>query len=216
MEILASCSLEESKEKSGKLVIAREDKKSADKVTLNVVVRDGDQAVFKNLTGNERCVTFIDNPVSTCPEEWKGKVFNEYPFGIDYSSISEVDGVISLIRLPKAYSDMRTLKDINKDYPNLRFIGGNLLGIEGVNIGRYEQGKSKMSPVFSEMYDTFLEVPLSELDNIEELVRRNKRKVTSMSDGKRSGKGRGSGSSKNSFKREAIKKLFDSVEEEEF
>lgn len=182
MEILASCTLEESKKYNGKLVIPCEDKKSPDKVSINVVVDDGDTDVYKGLSGNEKCITFVNEPADFCPTELQGNVFNEYTLDdLLNARVKEVEGIVSLVRLEKDYSDMRVLCNYTKKYPNIRFIGGNLLGVEGVNIGRYDKGKDKMSPVFNEMYDTFLEVSLKDLDGIQEIIKRNKKKVSSMS-----------------------------------
>lgn len=184
MEILASCTLEESKKYSGKLVIPCEDKKSPDKVSINIVVDDGDTSVFKELSGTEKCVTFINEPTTFCPTELAGSVFNEYSLDdVANGRVQDIEGVVSLVRLEDDFKDMRVLLKYSKKYPFIRFIGGYLLGVEGINIGRYDKGKDKMSPVFSEMYDTFIEVALKNLDGIQEVIKRNKKKVSSMSNG---------------------------------
>lgn len=178
MEILASCSIEESKKYMGKVVLPCEDKKTPDKVVFNIVVNDGDTGVYKELQGNEKCVTFIGTPADFCPTELEGKVFNEYSLDdIENGRIVEVKGITSIVKLPDGYSNMRQLKAYNNKYPSVRFVGGYLLKVDGVNIGRYPEGREKFPPVYREMYDSFLEVNLSELDGLQEVIKRNKKKV---------------------------------------
>lgn len=182
MEILASCSLEDAKKYVGKVVIPCEDKKTPDKVSFNVVVTDGDTGIYKELTGIEKFVTFVGNPASFCPTEYEGKVFNEYSLeDLKAEKVGEVKGITTIVRLPNGYCDMKTLYDLSIRYPFVRFIGGNLLAIEGIKIGRSDNGKEKMSSVFNEMYDSFLEVNLSELSGLQEVIKRNKKKINAVS-----------------------------------
>lgn len=213
MEILASCSIDDALKYNGKLVIPVEDRKSPDRVSINVVVEDGDVGVYKKLSGSEKCITFVNHPIDFCPTEYEGKVFNEFSLDdLMNGRVTEVNGVVTLIRLDKDFSNMRTLYSYNKKYPSIRFIGGNLLGIEGVNIGRYDAGKEKMSPVFNEMYDTFLECSLEDLDNIQEVIKRNKKKISGMSEKKKgSGKAR---EKKPSIRKVSFQNLFSDTEEE--
>lgn len=184
MEILAGCSIEESKKYNGKLVIPNEEGKSPDKVSVNIIVEDGNTDVFKELSGSEKCVTFIGEPATFCPTNMEGKVFNE----VDYEYFKEnedsipmnIKGITTLIRLPNGFCNMLEVKEICTKYPYARVIGGNLLSIEGVRIGRFDTGKDKMSPVYTEMYDTFIEVLLKDLDGIQEVIKRNKKKIKSM------------------------------------
>lgn len=184
MEILAGCSIEESKKYNGKLVIPNEEGKSPDKVSVNIIVDDGNTDVFKELSGSEKCVTFIGEPATFCPTNMEGKVFNE----VDYEYFKEnegsipmnIKGITTLIRLPNGFCNMLEVKEICTKYPYARVIGGNLLSIEGVRIGRFDTGKDKMSPVYTEMYDTFIEVLLKDLDGIQEVIKRNKKKIKSM------------------------------------
>ena len=74
---------------------------------------------------------------------------------------------------------MRVLKEVCDKYPTVRFIGGNLLGVEGVRIGRYDEGKDKCSPVFKDIYDNFVEVDLEDLDNLQEIVKKTRKKAES-------------------------------------
>lgn len=174
MELLASCSLEESKRFNGTLVLPKEDQKKADKVFLNIMVGATEDIpeVFGKLSGREKCITFPeDNPVSSCPEGYSGRLFNECSLDT-LPQMPQVDGVVSLVRLPQGYNDMRTLRKLSETYPNARFMGGNLLGIDGVRIGRFDEGKDKMSPVFEDVYDTFVEVDLNDLEGIQEIIRK--------------------------------------------
>lgn len=204
MEILASCSIEESERYNGKLVIPCEDKKTPNKVSLNIVVDDGNTEVFKRLSGNERCITFVGEPTNFCPTELQGKVFNETTID-DLMNIpfpTNIEGVTTLVRLPKDFPNdqvnMRSLLMWSKQYPEVRFIGGKILGIDGVKVGRYDKGKDKMSPVYDEMYDTFLEVDLNHLDGIQEVIKRNKKKISSV---------KGSGKKKSKEKKPSRRKV---------
>ena len=182
MVLLASCGYEKSKEIKGKLVMPSEveGSKSSDKVLLNVVV-NGTRCseVFSGLNGNVQCVTFVGAEKATyCPEELKGNVFNEYSIeDIESGNISPIMGVVDLIRLPKGYCDMRSIKGWCEKYPSVRVIGGDLLGIEGVRIGRYDKGKENMSPVFNDVQDYFVEVDLGNLEGVSEVIKASRSKL---------------------------------------
>ena len=179
MELLASCSLEKSKTFNGKLALPNEDKKSPDKVFLNVVVMDesGD-VVFPSLSGNEKCVTFVGTKATYCPTGMEGNVFNQYELeDLVNGRIKPVMNVVDLVQLPKDFCDMRMLKGFCSKYPSVRFIGGNLLRVDGVRIGRYDKGKDKMSPVMCDMYDTFVEVDLDDLSGLQEIVNKTRVKA---------------------------------------
>lgn len=216
MEILASCSVEESLQYKGKLQIENEDGK-VDKVVLNIVVDNGDTSILKNLNSNIKCVTFkniseedlkgIDIP--------EGKVFNEVEYE-PYMIVPRIDGVTTLIRLPDGYSDMREAKSLCGRGENTRVIGGNLLNIEGVKIGRYDLGKDKGSPVYNGIYDQFLEVDLKDLGNISEKVKKARKKLSSSEGSKKS---TGSKKQKVVAKKNNISKSFTTLfgsEEEDF
>lgn len=216
MEILASCSVEESLQYKGKLQIESEDGK-VDKVVLNIVVDDGDTSILKNLNPNIKCVTFkniseedlkgIDIP--------EGKVFNEVEYE-PHMLVPRIDNVTTLIRLPYGYSDMREAKSLCNRGENTRVIGGNLLNIEGVKIGRYDSGKDKGSPVYNGIYDQFLEVDLKDLGNISEKVRKARKKISSAEGSKKS---TGSKKQKVVAKKNNISKSFTTLfgsEEEDF
>lgn len=40
-----------------------------------------------------------------------------------------------LVKLPKDYSDMKTIHAYSQKYPNIRFCGGNLIRLDGCNVG---------------------------------------------------------------------------------
>ena len=224
MQLLASCSLEESKKFNGKLVLPNEDKSKPDKVFLNIVVNEDSDAseVFQSLSGNEKCITFPkENPATFCPTSLQGRVFNECNLD-DLNNgyqVGKVEGITTLVKLPEGYSDMRNLRVLCDMYPSIRFIGGKLLGVDGVRIGRFEEGKDKMTPVFDGIYDTFVEVNLSDLDGIQEIVRKTRKRAEGMmADSKHKrvkGKSGGSSKPKKTPKRlETFSKLFSSEEEE--
>ena len=222
MELLARCSLEESKKFDGRLVIPNEDSSKPDKVYLNVVLSDGD--TFDMLSGKEFCVSFCSKSfnVSEVPDNLKGRVFNEIMFeDLDSAAVSNVDGVVNLLKLPQGYCDMLNVHNICCKYPNIRVVGGNLLGVEGVSIGRFEDGKDRMLPVFDGIYDTFVEVDLNDLDGLQEIVRKTRRRAEGIGVGKKKAANKKTGSSSSKPKRlskksEVFGKLFGDVAEEEF
>lgn len=172
MQFLASCSIDESKNYSGKLVIPSEDGSKPDTVVLNILAEDGTD-VFKELSGSEKCVTCKKSP-PYCPTELVGKLFVEYTLDSFDEDLYEEMGVIPLIVLEKDFCNMKTLFDINKVRTDVRFIGGNLLVMEGVNLGRFESNPSKNSVVLSGMYDSFAEIQLCDLDNLEVISSKRK------------------------------------------
>lgn len=223
MVLLASCDLEKSKTFNGKLVLPNEDKKSPDRVLLNVVV-DGENCddVFTGLSGAEKCVTFIGERKATyCPSNLSGNVFNQYSLeDLKNGKISSVLGIVDLVKLPDDYSDMRSLLGYCKEYPSVRFIGGNLLNIEGVRVGRYGFADGKAPCVFKDMYDTFLEVDLNDLSGLQEKVKKARSKAEKLKkESKSSGKKRGSGEKKPKEKKpvkrvEAFNSMFGGSEED--
>lgn len=164
--LLASCSYEESKKYNSKLVLDDEDtsdtKKKREEVLLNIVTDNPDE-VLSNSLGVVKCITSNVSP-TFCPSSLKGNVFRLYNYGDDLSFVDkEVDGVIPILILPKGFSDMRKIYNISIKYPSIRFMGGNLLGIPGIKIGRYDEGKDKMSASFNGVYDIFKEVLLKDI-----------------------------------------------------
>lgn len=230
MKILASCDIDKAMGFNGKLVLPNEDEKKPDKVMLNIVV-DGccgysNEEVFRKASdlGKDivQCITFKVEEgrfASYVPTEWEGKIFNEYSAGYyDDSNVPVCDKATSLLRLPEGYSNMRVLYDMSKKYPNVRYIGGHLLGIEGIRIGRFDTGKDKMSPVFKDMYDAFVEVDLDDLNGLQEIVKKTRKKAEKMfSDGTKRKPRVGKPKVKKVSKRvEAFNSLFAGDAEEEF
>lgn len=185
MQILASCSLEEASRFNGKLVLPNEDAKKPDKVFLNIIA-DGRESVdvFKKVDEipSVKCITFVGEGVSYVPTRYEGSVFVEKTLQEALSeSYGYPSGVVVLVRLPKDFPNgiynMRTVYELSIKNPNMRFIGGNILGIEGIRVGRFDSGKEKMSPVFSDIYDTFVEVDLDDLSGIQEIVKKTRRRA---------------------------------------
>jgi hypothetical protein len=163
--LLASCSYEESKKYSSKIVLSSEDdnSKKAEEVLLNIVTDNPNEVIVGGI-GVAKCVTTRVSP-TFCPVELHGNIFRLYELEEDLESIlEEVEGVVPMLVLPEGYSDMRELCNIAAKYPNLRFIGGNLLEIPGLKIGRYDKGKEKMSSVFNGVYDIFQEIKLEDIE----------------------------------------------------
>lgn len=185
MQILASCSLEEASRFNGKLVLPNEDAKKPDKVFLNIIA-DGRESVdvFKKVDEipSVKCITFVGEGVSYVPTRYEGSVFVEKTLQEALSeSYGYPSGVVVLVRLPKDFPNsiynMRTVYELSIKNPNMRFIGGNILGIEGIRVGRFDSGKEKMSSVFSDIYDTFVEVDLDDLSDIQEIVKKTRRRA---------------------------------------
>lgn len=223
MEILASCTLDESLKHGGKLLIERDGSKP-DKVSLNVVVDDGDVSVLDKVGKNVKCVTFFNEIPNIEGTDLEGKpdVFVEVGIdGIsDSSDIPTFEGVTTLLRVESTKPNLRELKGYCDSVEGLRVIGGNLLQIDGLRIGRYEQGKDKGSPVYKDVYDTFLEVPLSEIDNLQEVVKKARKRLEGNEEGKKRKNGKsGDASSKPTVKKvvnKAFTSLFGDFEEEDF
>lgn len=158
----------------GKLVLDDEDGGKSEEVLLNIVLDEentsgGIEEALKDISikgiKNVMCYT-ITKGVGSIPESLHGMVFRLHKYNnyFDYSILDENPmGVIPLVELPSGFCDMRIVYDIAMKYPNVRFIGGNLLEIPNINIGRFDKGKEKMSAVFNGVYDYFTEV---DFDNI--------------------------------------------------
>lgn len=186
MDFLASCSVEESQQYSGKLVIPAEDGGKPGKVFLNILCEDGDKSLLKLIGGNVKCITYRGEMIGFDEES-----FEDVPAGVFHEVMMEnfsVDdtpqytGVTTLLRVPDNYCDMRHLYNICSKRSDVRIIGGNLLGVDGVRVGRFDSGKDKIYPVFNGVYDSFIEVGLSELGDVTELVKKAKKKMKASSD----------------------------------
>lgn len=186
--LLASCSYLESKNYKGKLVLVNNDDESSKKseeVLLNIVTDTPNEVIIGGL-GIAKCVTTRVSP-TYCPDEMKGDIFRLYNLGEDLSGVmNEVDGVVPLLVLPDGYNDMREIWNLAEKHPKLRFIGGNLLGIPGLKIGRYDKGKEKMSSVFNKIYDIFTEVRLEDIEVKSVLSKAKARSSSSKSSSKKS------------------------------
>lgn len=160
--ILASCSYKEYLGYVGKCLITSDEK---EEVRLNIVTSGPKEVLMTNL--NAMCVTvqgcddFII-PSGTSVDFFRELSLDSYLEG----GFAKTPGVTCLVRLPDDYSDMRTLYDISLKDDSVRFIGGNLLEIPGIKIGRYSTGKEKLSSVFNGVYDYFRECPLDEISVI--------------------------------------------------
>lgn len=215
MEILATCTVEESLKYKGGLKIENEGGKP-DKVSLNIVVTDGDTSILKDINSNVKCITYKGNVDFEGCDIPKGKVFKEVSYS-DNMKIDETEGVTTLVRVEKGYSNMRALYDLCKRYSFVRVIGGNLLNIDGVRIGRYDTGKDKGLPVYCDIYDQFLEIPLSEIGNLSEVVKKARKKLNSDASEKKSKspKEKKTPAKKNDIAK-SFTSLFSGVEAEEF
>ena len=157
MEILASCSYEESTAYDGKLLVGDSDK--PDKLSLNIVSNDGNTSILSKLPLSVRCVTYIGDVNFEGISIPKNKVFVEYTQETLPEVINLPEDVVPLLRVDNSFSDMRVLKKLCEKHSSLRIIGGNLLNIEGVRIGRYSNGKDK-----------------SDLNNIKNIVKKVRRR----------------------------------------
>ena len=174
MELLASCSLERSKQYNGTLSIPAEDGIHSHKLSLNVVIGDeNEDEVFANVNKIAKCITFSGNTKATkCPDGFKGKIFNEYSLeDITAGNVDSVDGVVTLVRLADDYSNMLVLKKLCENREDIRVIGGKLLNIEGVRIGRYDSNKPV---VCNGVYDAFIEVDIDDQEGIQEKIKKVK------------------------------------------
>lgn len=211
MEILASCTLEESKKYAGKLVVQDENEKPV-KVSLNIV-SDG-SIESKDLGPNVKTVTFIGDDWQLASRKDGVSYFHEVPLGKEPKL---VEGIIPLIRVPDGYSNMMELSDVCNKIPNSRLIGGNLLAVEGVRIGRFDDEK-KLYPVYNGIYDNFIESNLSEIGNLTEVMKKARKKLGS-SDAKKKGKSTTKAASKpkkSSMVAKSFTSLFSDSDGEEF
>lgn len=229
MKILASCDIDKAMSFNGKLVLPNEDEKKPDKVMLNVVVGEGceysNEEVFRKATelGSNlvQCITFMVEQgrfAGYVPTGWEGKVFNEY--SADYYNDPNTPvckKAVSLLRLPEGYSDMKTLYEVCSEHSDVRFIGGHLLGIDGIRVGRFDTGKDKMSPVYKDMYDYFVEVDLNDLSGLQEIVKKTRKKAEGLDSGSKKPRVKKQKSEKKPPKRVlAFNSLFSEDEEDEF
>lgn len=207
MELLASCSLERSKTFNGSLSIPDEDGKTMHKVSLNVVVGDEpEDEVFASVNKLAKCITFVGkNKATKCPLGMEGRVFNEYMLEeLNSFNPEPIEGITVLVRLPDDYSHMLTLKMLCDTRKDIRVIGGKLLNIEGVRIGRFDSNKPV---VCNGVYDSFIEADIDDLEGIKEKIK--KVKVVEVKEKKdREKKEKAQSEKKISKKVEAFKNMF--------
>ena len=175
--LLASCSCDDALKYRNKLVlVSNEDKKKPEEVWLNIFVENdmGLKEVFMKGMGVAKCITTVSSPKVDIPDKFRNKVFRIYKYKNDYGSMlrdydnfslieEEKEGVIPLIVLPDGFCDMKYVYNLSLKYPQARFMGGNLLEIPGLKIGRFDDGKEKMSAVFNGVYDVFREVSFDDI-----------------------------------------------------
>lgn len=177
MEVLASCSYEESLKFDGKLQIPTDGVSKPDKVSLNVVVTNGDTSILNKLPVNVKCVTFVGKvDLGGVTDK---RVFREISINDELDDILEDSSVPILVRVGEDFSDMRKALDLCSKNKKVRIIGGNLLQIDGVRIGRYDLGKNGNAVVYNGVYDQFLELPLAEIGDLQEVVRKARNKLDS-------------------------------------
>lgn len=180
--LLASCSYEEAKKYNNKLVVVSEEEtKKPEKVSLNVITSSPEEAftLGKDLV---KCITTDRNP-KFCPSDWAGSIFYECTLNsmddLNTLKIPETkEGIVPLLRLPEGNLNLKQLYNFCQRNPKVRVIGSNLLEIPGIKIGRFDEGKDKMSSVFNGVYDAFTEVALSSI-KVKEIMGKVRAKSTS-------------------------------------
>ena len=221
MKIIARCSLEEAKKYNGKLIIPTEEGKKPINVGLNLEVTG---AELKEAMGmvSEFITVNGEHPEVEIPEKMRGKVFRKVTLAECEEEITCPEGVVPLLEVRDGYADMRTLISACEKNKNLRVIGGKLLGIEGINIGRFdiEDRNKKLGIYYDGMYDLFKEVELSDLDNLTEIVKKSVEKLKKTTDDtekkSKNRKPKKAGSGSKQRRKEAMGTLFATVEEVAF
>lgn len=220
MKIIADCSYEDARKYKGKLNIELEDGKTAN---VKLAVECASLEEYEEIKGN-KAVEYLDC-LFDLPEGYavEKKTFRKYSLDDkDKIEASEVEGVIPLLKLPEDFADMYLLSEKSKEVEGLRLLGGKLLGIEDVRIGRedVEDKNKKLGIFYDGVYDLFQEVNLSELENLNEIVsKRSERLEKALTDKEFKAKNRKpkkAGKSGLSKKITAFEKLFSSDKEEVF
>lgn len=220
MLIVASCSLSEAVEVNGKLVTVDEEGNKSDRVLLNVEISESDTDVSEMLkkipkgtvkffTVNSDIIVDTDLPVF---RSYTLEDALENGMKTDYTPLVNVGD-----DFPNANVNMRTLYELSLSHPGVRFIGGRLLALNGISIGKFDEGKSKMSVNYSDVYDNFLEVKLSEIGNLKEIVKKSRKKLEDAEDKPKKKKASKEHKPGKASKRvAAFSNLFSDVEEVEF
>lgn len=220
MLIVASCSLSEAVEVNGRLVTVDEEGNKSDRVLLNVEINESDTDVPEMLKkipkGTVKFFT-VDSDIAVNTDL---PVFRSYTLEDALENGMKTE-YIPLVNVgddfPNANVNMRTLYELSLNHPGVRFIGGRLLALNGISVGRFDEGKSKMSVNYSDVYDNFLEVKLSEIGNLKEIVKKSRKKLEDSEDKPKKKKvSKEHKPGKASKRVAAFSNLFSDVEEVEF
>lgn len=220
MLIVASCSLSEAVEVNGRLVTVDEEGNKSDRVLLNVEISESDTDVPEMLKkipkGTVKFFT-VDSDIAVNTDL---PVFRSYTLkdALENGMKTEYIPLVNVGEdFPNANVNMRTIYELSLSHPGVRFIGGRLLALNGISIGRFDEGKSKMSVNYSDVYDNFLEVKLSEIDNLKEIVKKSRKKLEDAEDKPKKKKvSKEHKPGKASKRVAAFSNLFSDVEEVEF
>ena len=220
MLIVASCSLSEAVEVNGRLVTVDEEGNKSDRVLLNVEISESDTDVPEMLKkipkGTVKFFT-VDSDIAVNTDL---PVFRSYTLkdALEKGMKTEYIPLVNVGEdFPNANVNMRTLYELSLSHPGVRFIGGRLLALNGISVGRFDEGKSKMSVNYSDVYDNFLEVKLSEIDNLKEIVKKSRKKLEDAEDKPKKKKvSKEHKPGKASKRVAAFSNLFSDVEEVEF
>lgn len=220
MLIVASCSLSEAVEANGKLVTVDEEGNKSDRVLLNVEISESDTDVPEMLKKIPKGTVKFFTVDSDITVDTDLPVFRSYTLK-DVLENGMKTEYIPLVNVgddfPNANANMRTLYELSLSHPGVRFIGGRLLALNGISIGRFDEGKSKMSVNYSDVYDNFLEVKLSEIGNLKKIVKKSRKKLEDAEDKPKKKKASKEHKPGKASKRvAAFSNLFSDVEEVEF
>ena len=220
MLIVASCSLSEAVEVNGRLVTVDEEGNKSDRVLLNVEISESDTDVPEMLKKIPKGTVKFFTVDSDIAVDTDLPVFRSYTLEDALENGMKTE-YIPLVNVgddfPNANVNMRTLYELSLSHPGVRFIGGRLLALNGISVGRFDEGKSKMSVNYSDVYDNFLEVKLSEIDNLKEIVKKSRKKLEDAEDNPKKKKvSKEHKPGKASKRVAAFSNLFSDVEEVEF
>ena len=182
MDILATATYEECRKYTGKLSIVSDDGKTS-KVFLNVLVNSSEelQNILDGklpLPGSVMCVTTTAVDGVEVHGGFSSDLFHMVSMEQALSGeVGTPDGFTTLVSVEEEFPNMRDVLSLSQK--GYRFIGGNLLKFDGVNVGRY--GKAS-GVAFCDVYDTFIESKLQDLGDIKEKmakVRKTKKEGSS-------------------------------------
>lgn len=89
--------------------------------------------------------------------------------------LNSIDSKIRVVfNLPKEYSNMKSIFEYSKKYPNIRFTGGKLLRLDGCNVGAITQAElfkkipeNRIPLVVEDTVDVYPTYHIDELDIVE-------------------------------------------------